>query len=168
MKVVEEEGKKVSTEQNKVDFAVKKFEGPLGTSKPLENFDEMFQSLGNSTLSRSHAVCDLELQEAAPVFEAVREKADVTVCAAKCLDMQDKCVAFNVQFYKGLLSCQFLSREGLTKPILIFAIPVFEVSQSRVDKMEFGVIDCYAKKSFMMNNGRGKTKIDTLKKVIVE
>jgi len=168
IKVVGAEGKKVAKEMNKVDFALRKFEGPLRTSKPLENFDEMFQSLANNELSPSHAVCDMELQKAASVFEAVRDKADVSVCGAKCLDMQDKCVAFNVQFYKGLMSCQFLSREGLVRPALLFAVPIFEVSQSRQDKMSFGVIDCYAKKAFMMNNGRGKTKVETLKQVVVE
>lgn len=82
-----------------------------------------------------------------------------------CLNHRD-CVGFNIEVRSdGAFAVQFLRNKGLTgkKEDLKMAVPVFEFSESTVQQMDLERLGCFALKSYMMDNGYGKTGVDVYK-----
>jgi hypothetical protein len=121
----------------------------------------LFEELGD-TEKNWHAVCDMEPHGYGTVvsFNATDHK----LCSKTCLE-DVNCMGYNVAVVDNAMSCTFLSREGLTQPAIAFAVPIFEISQTKVDALKFDQIACYMRKTFMNDNGRGKTKTDVKKRI---
>lgn len=77
------------------------------------------------------------------------EKAS-SVCAAACLALSSGCAAFNYQYKDGLAACQLLTGEGLVEPSdsLSKAVPIFEVSASKMGFMGVADMGCYGQGAF--------------------
>jgi hypothetical protein len=161
IRTLKTKGVDVGLASNKLELQLKTTTGPL-EGKPMEKFAELFQPLVDISMKGTHAICDLQVFQK---FETVAPN-DPAVCAAHCLDKGSDCAAFNYQYKDGLMACQLLSKEGLTKPAFLFSIPVFEITNSMIKSINFDSVGCFAKTVFMKENGRGPTKVDVLKKVV--
>merc|ERR1719359_1380703 len=103
--------------------------------------------------------------------EAANFTSGVQACGFKCLKLvvgTSSCVAFNYQEIDGLAACQLLTEEGLTKPAIAKAVPIFEVSESKRDALGFTALDCYAKKAFMGSHPSGPLKTEVVRQVTLE
>lgn len=141
--------------------------GPLD-GKKLEGFDDHFEPLGN-VAKKWHSLCALK-PIAGESWIGVAENAPAT-CAERCLGLStglDACVAFNWQYKDGLAACQLLSGNGLVQPQIGKKVPIFEVSQSKIDSLKLASLDCYAQKKFMGSHPSGPLKTEVLHQVIVE
>jgi len=151
-------------EDAKVGLATTPQEDPIQVEAPGEKgFKEvtLFQELGD-TEKNWHAVCDMEPHGYGTVVSF--NETDHRLCSKTCLE-DINCMGYNVAVVDQVMSCTFLSREGLTKPAIAFAVPVFEISQTKVDALKFDKIGCFMRKTFMNDNGRGKTKTDVKKRI---
>jgi len=141
--------------------------GPLG-GKTLEAFEDHFEVLGN-VAENWHSLCALEPIVGESWLAAAEDKP--ASCADRCLGLStgvEACVAFNWQYHDGLAACQLLSGNGLIQPTIGKKVPIFEVSQTKVDAMGLASLDCYAKKMFMSSHPKGPLKTEVLHQVIVE
>lgn len=153
----------INVAAGKVETLLKTTAGPLAKAQKLADFGTLFRPLANASMKGTHAICDLQVLKQ---FSAVAAD-DPSVCGGYCLG-KDECVAFNYQHKGGVTACQMLKRDFLVKPKFLFAVPVFEISNSKVSSMPFAAIECYAKTVFMNDNGRGATKVAVVKQIVVE
>jgi len=144
--------------------------GPLGSDKVMEGFEDHFEALGD-TKKGWHAVCALEPIKGQSYIALADEKKGPAACARKCFSLvtgTDSCVAFNYQYADGLAACQLLTEEGLTKPALAKAVPIFEVSESKLEAQKITAVDCWAKKAFMGSHPNGPLHAEVVKQVTVD
>lgn len=156
----------IGAANGKIETKLKMMAGALAEGKPLAEFGTLFRPLVNASIPGTHSICDLKVLKK---YEALTAD-DPSVCGGVCLDKigENECVAFNYQHKGGVTTCQLLTREGLVKPKFLFAVPVFEVTKTKLANLTFASIDCYAKEAFMKDNGRGETKVSVIKQIVQE
>lgn len=152
---------------DKVEVALKMTAGPL-KGEAWDKFEDMFEPLGN-VKEDWYAICALVGIPAAS-YMAVGGNGPST-CAEKCFGLitgTGQCVAFNYQEIGDLQSCQLLTEEGLTKPAIQKAVPIFEMSKSKRDKAGLKDMGCYAKKVFMSSHPSGALKTTVVRQITVD
>lgn len=153
-----------------IDYTLKQLAGPLTADKVMEKFEDHFETLGDSE-KKWHAVCALEPIKGQSYISVRAEKDGVASCARKCFSLvtgTDACVGFNYQSINGLAACQLLTEAGLTKPGIAKSVPIFEVSESKIDAMKLEALDCWVKKAFMGSHPAGPLKVDVVKQVTTD
>jgi len=162
-KHIQSQATHIASLRGKSDIEFTVAAGPLLKEKPLEKFATLFEPVVNMSMKGTHAICDLKVLQ---MFHGAAAN-DPSICANHCLG-KSECVAFNYQHKDGVTACQTLSREGLVKPVILFSVPAFEITDSMVADLHFSRIDCFVKSVFMKDNGRGRTKIAVLKQIVRE
>jgi len=141
--------------------------GPLG-GEGLAEFKKAFKPLGDVNASW-HAICALE-PISGESYAAVT-KDDPSKCAGHCLSKStgtDACVAFNYQYKDGLAACQLLKAEGLVQPMIAKAVPIFEVSQSKLHSWNMTSFGCYAHWAFLGGHPQGPLGTKVVREVVAE
>jgi len=143
--------------------------GPISGDKVMEKYEDHFQALGDPDKGW-HAICALE-----PItgqsYIGLKAKDSLAACATKCFGLvtgTDACVGFNYQAIDELAACQLLTEKGLTKPALSKSVPIFEVSNSKMEKMKLTDISCYTKKAFMGSHPSGPLGSEVVKQITVD
>jgi len=149
------------------DFAINATSGPL-RGEGLAEFKKVFKPLGDVNASW-HAICALE-PISGESYAAVT-KDDPSKCAGHCLSKStgtDACVAFNYQYKDGLAACQLLKAEGLVQPMIAKAVPIFEVSQSKLHAWNMTSFGCYAHWAFLGGHPQGPLGTKVIREVVAE
>jgi len=146
---------KVQGEVEMMKMTVSHVNGPAAGA-PLKSFD-VFKPLGDVDNSW-YAVCAL-IPVAGESFAAVG-KDDPAACATRCLELStgtQACAAFNYQYKDGLATCQMLTASGVVErdDAISAAVPIFEVSKTKQDKMGITSMGCYAHGRFTAGHPKG-------------
>jgi len=139
--------------------------GPFADDVPLASFDAVFTALG-ATSDGWHAVCAL-VPVAGASYAAVAEDSPAR-CGNDCLSKStgtESCVGFNYQYKDGLATCQLLTAGGLVQPTINKAVPIFEVSESKMSAMGITSMGCYATGAFLQGHPRGPLKAEVLREI---
>lgn len=147
--------------------------GPLaGNALDAAVFNGSYQALpqnGSSALAGWNGLCALTPLKGQNFASNAANASGVSgpaTCAAKCLGYPSQaCAAFNYQSSGGWSACQLLSSEGLVKPSISKAIPIFEISDTKRDDMGFDSIACYANKAFINGHPQGPLKASVVRTV---
>mmetsp|Transcript_10437 Transcript_10437/g.23678 ORF Transcript_10437/g.23678 Transcript_10437/m.23678 type:complete len:485 (+) Transcript_10437:53-1507(+) len=113
-----------------------------------------------------HALCGL--QPLPGQFYAASVNGSQAACSAKCLSLSSgtqACVGFNYVERGGMSTCQLLTAAGLVEPddSLMKAVPIIEVSQSKITSMGITSLGCYAHGAFMAGHPQGPLKTKVIK-----
>lgn len=160
----------LTSDASALEYKLKMLAGPLTGDKVMEKWEDHFEALGD-TKKNWHAVCALEPIKGQSYIGLDDKETGKAACAGKCFSLvtgTDHCVGFNYQSINGLSACQLLTEHGLTKPGITQSVPIFEVSQTKIDDMKLSDLDCYTKKAFMGSHPGGPLKTDVVKKVTVD
>jgi len=172
VQAVKESSVSVTAKADGIKTSLSSLAGPINSDKVMKNFEDFFEALGD-TEKKWHAVCALEPIKGQSYIglDSEKESTGKASCASKCFSLvtgTDQCVGFNYQSINGLAACQLLTEKGLTKPVIAKAVPIFEVSQSKIDAMKLSALDCYTKKAFMGSHPAGPLKVEVVKQVTVD
>jgi len=161
-KMVDAQARVMNKETEKLVHFVE--DAKVGLFSDAEEGD-FFLELGE-TEKDWHAICDLESYNSVLFFS---ETANSTVaaqrCTRTCMDATRDCMGYNLAQFEGVTACTFLTGEKLTRPGIADAVPLFEISQTKIDAMAFSKVGCFMRKTFMNDSGRGTTKQDVLKRL---
>lgn len=144
-----------------VNMTLTEIGGPL-LGKPLASFGKVYQR--PNTSAGWFPLCAL-VPIQGQAYAALAQD-DPATCADRCLSMSTgvgECVGFNYQYMGGLAACQLLSGEGLVKSMITMAVPVFEVTQSKISQMGLTSLSCYISEGWMAGHPRGPLKASPYK-----
>eukprot|EP00747_Dinoflagellata_sp_TGD_P166034 gnl/TRDRNA2_/TRDRNA2_188211_c0_seq1.p1 gnl/TRDRNA2_/TRDRNA2_188211_c0~~gnl/TRDRNA2_/TRDRNA2_188211_c0_seq1.p1 ORF type:complete len:471 (-),score=141.00 gnl/TRDRNA2_/TRDRNA2_188211_c0_seq1:121-1533(-) len=147
------------------EAAVSLLNGPFKSEKKLDGFDGVFTALGN-TEKDWHGICALEPVEGES-YAAIADD-EPSFCGSRCLALPGTCVGFNYQYKDGMAACQLLSDKGLVKPTISKAIPIFEVSKTKMEALGLDSLSCYAHGAFIGGHPAGPLKTSVIREVTVD
>lgn len=140
--------------------------GPIGgAGLSASAFNDTFQALGD-VANGWNGLCAL-VPMPGQAFAAMAQDSPAA-CAEKCLGESvgmGGCVGFNYQYYEGLAACQLLTSEGLTEPLLLKAVPIFEVSDSKKASMGITSIACYVHGAFVAGHPQGPLGTEVIREL---
>jgi len=159
----------LTTATEHVNSTLSTLAGPIAGGNVMEKYEDHFQALGDPEKGW-HAICALEPIKGQS-YIGLKTESSMAACATKCFSLitgTDHCVGFNYQAIEDLAACQLLTEKGLTKPALSKSVPIFEVSNSKKEKMTLTDLSCYTKKAFMGSHPSGPLQTEVVKQITVD